>query len=570
MKNRFLLTVLLSVLVTIGYSQTMTNAQSRGLVKREFLKNTKKVEMAPSLIKRGMSTARKSAANGVYYSRPAGSMVTGTTIDGLSYYINTVVVAPFSHVVFENKSTNPSLTSWFINGELDEESVDENGNLDYGYIQSGYPAYYYLPTLAMKDITYNYGEGNEYYAERGPAYMMVDSIDVHAFYDNRVSDSGYGWGALSSGYIFGSGGLTFNDGTQALSLGFVQYCPKPISPLYVESVHCMIRTENADGPIGGNYPLEMAIMSVVVDENGNESLGNDTIAVLKATQETQTKVGGPYAVGDRVESGQVYLYTVEFKQTEIDGFGVEATKPFTVNDKFAVVVTGVSDEGNNIGFECAIENPEDKVHPTAEMILYDGEGAWIQPVYSADLIAELNFNSCFDYCEALDAVVGVDDEGNQHVYNDINILRVSTDGKTVSTEGSTEETDLSGAYIYTAFTWYDNEGFENYSADVPEWVTTVYGEDGSKVLRWVTFECEPLPAGTKGRVAKLYFEGKGYKSELPVILLQGDVTITDAIEGVVSENTKRLNTTVYNIIGQRVNRPQKGIFIQNGKKFIRK
>ena len=209
----------------------MTNAQSRGLVKREFLKNTKKVEMAPSLIKRGMSTARKSAANGVYYSRPAGSMVTGTTIDGLSYYINTVVVAPFTHVVFENKSTNPSLTSWFINGELDEESVDENGNLDYGYIQSGYPAYYYLPTLAMKDITYNYGEGNEYYAERGPAYMMIDSLDAHAFYDNRVSDSGYGWGALSSGYIFGSGGLTFNDGTQALSLGFVQYCPKPISPL---------------------------------------------------------------------------------------------------------------------------------------------------------------------------------------------------------------------------------------------------------------------------------------------------------------------------------------------------
>jgi hypothetical protein len=332
----------------------------------------------------------------------------------------------------------------------------------------------------------------------------------------------------------------------------------------------MIRTENADGPIGGNYPLEMTIMSVVVDENGNESLGNDTIAVLKATQETQTKVGGPYSVGDRVESGQVYLYTVEFKQTEIDGFGVEATKPFTVNDKFAVVVTGVSDEGNNIGFECAIENPEDKVHPTAEMILYDGEGAWIQPVYSADLIAELNFNSCFDYCEVRDIVVGTSEDGETTIYKDINILRVSTDGKTVSTEGSTEETDLGGAYMNTAFTWYDNEGFENYAADVPEWVTTVYGEDGNRGLRWVTFECEPLPAGTKGRVAKLYFEGKGYKSELPVILLQGDVTITDAIEGVVSENTKRLNTTVYNIIGQRVNRPQKGIFIQNGKKFIRK
>jgi hypothetical protein len=79
----------------------------------------------------------------------------------------------------------------------------------------------------------------------------------------------------------------------------------------------------------------------------------------------------------------------------------------------------------------------------------------------------------------------------------------------------------------------------------------------------VTIYAEPLPEGVAGRRGVLTFtDGQGYQSTWTFV--QGDEAAS--IEKVTVEYDA--NAPIYDITGRQVSNPVKGIYIQNGKKFV--
>ena len=185
----------------------------------------------------------------------------------------------------------------------------------------------------------------------------------------------------------------------------------------------------------------------------------------------------------------------------------------------------------------------------------------------------LGFTSCYDLVETLPALSLKDGS----VAENTNILKVSTDGLTVTNESLTAVAgeDVNFAYVANSLPWYDNEGNENYyDSNLPEWMTIVAQDEttqeGTRTgYTHVTVECEPLSGNESGRAASIYFEGKGYTSETPLIVLQGNATIEDAITNPIVVKPSA-NASYYNVNGQMVSKDTKGLVISNGKKFINK
>ena len=499
-----------------------------------------KSDVAP----RATKAPRRSAADGVWFSRPLGTLVTATSDDGYGYYVNSIAVPPYYDLVFKNESTDKASTSWEMvgnNGIIDmNEYADENNDLQFGSLgfydpqfDSQYGWYvpsYFQPQLTDGVVTYKFGEvNNSNYTGTRRSYLLCDSISMYAFMDERTCATNYGWGALNApncdSYLYGSGELTFKDGSVAKSMGVVQYFPAPVSSLYVE--HISIDVYSATQPFANGAELTLSVYSVKETEEGEMTLGDELIAELKATEDDATLWWDD--TSDYTNTGEVHGYNIAFHKSIVDEIGNVYDEPFAINQPFAIVLSGCENPDIDINIPASIEAKEDTNQPGVEMLLSDDDGVWHQSIYGGDpLSMPFRFYGGFDYIEAEETLYGEDGEA----YSNLNILRVSEDGKTLSTEGADKDHDFGAAPVSNNFPWYDFEGMDNYytEEDLPEWVLSydvmeVKDEEGNRNgLTYITFECASLPADVTGRKAEIYFVGKGYKSAKPIVLLQGDVT----------------------------------------------
>ena len=128
-------------------------------------------------------------------------------------------------------------------------------------------------------------------------------------------------------------------------------------------------------------------------------------------------------------------------------------------------------------------------------------------------------------------------------FNGWNVLRVSADGQTVSTDGlEGGDYDMGCAFVGTTTDWFDEGGSANYDIaveDTPEWLTgivvdtTYYNGDNIPGYNLVIPVCEPLPEGVSGRQCTVNIVGY---ADIPgnhqLVILQGDAQIDLGIKDV--------------------------------------
>lgn len=138
----------------------------------------------------------------------------------------------------------------------------------------------------------------------------------------------------------------------------------------------------------------------------------------------------------------------------------------------------------------------------------------------------------------------------------------------IPAEGGFAVTATEDGQEYNDFDVYtlnaDIADFSIYTDDEEdEWVVTQYDDKyADRGFMLFYFRAEALPEGVEGRSCVVTIDLQGKTLEIPVV--QGNVD--NAIESVKVKNNGNL---IYNLAGQRVNAAQKGIFIQNGKKFVK-
>lgn len=575
MKKAILLSTVFTVAAAGAFAQAVNVNElgQRKMVKNvpSFELSTKHVQSLDKMqstnrVNNNFSVSPRSIANGLYYNIPAGSMYMTDNEEGNGYYVNHLVLSPSADAVFTNQTTtNKKSTKWTLNGTSMTNYVDADYNLDLtGFMTCFNNSAYPTPILKYgSSRTYQVGEAGDYFSSYGPSYMLCDSIAPHAFYDSRVDGAYALTGMLDTYYCFGTGTYT---GTEYASTGAMQLYDAPASPLYVENIFFNGYTMG-DAPLTNDAKMTMTVYKTSITDEGSVSL-DEEIATLTCSANEAVKTWD----GTQTNYGYVTGWNYNFV--------TEDNKPFTIDGSFAVKIDGFANDGVDVLMPGAFVADIDSVNCySAAYAIFNVNGSeYPLQAYSSPVVLPLAFNSCFDYVDGLETV----SLSSGTTVENANVVRMSDDGQTCSTDGADDASDLGGAYIRTTFPFYDGDGNAWYTTTLPDWITTMDVED-SQVSdgtytyfagsAHVTFEAEPLPAGVSGRGVALYFTGKGVTSTTPIYVLQGDATVATGIDKVVVDldnNVLNTNAPIYNLNGQRVTKDAKGVLIQNGKKFINK
>ncbi|MBP3252876.1 MAG: hypothetical protein J6M25_09615, partial [Prevotella sp.] len=119
----------------------------------------------------------------------------------------------------------------------------------------------------------------------------------------------------------------------------------------------------------------------------------------------------------------------------------------------------------------------------------------------------------------------------------------------------------------------------------PEWVTEIEAEEAEAVTQqgrefrdgrvFARVACDPLPAGETGRFALIFVNGKGATSKSPIIVLQGNASLEEALKALEEVQgiddvkvAKAVVNGAYNLNGQKVGAAYRGLVVKDGKKFF--
>ncbi|MBQ8047396.1 MAG: hypothetical protein IJ196_05680 [Prevotella sp.] len=530
-----------------------------------------------------------------YYTKPAGALYRGWDKSGSGYYPTMLQVAPWTDVTFENASSNPATTNWHINyiyrateGASRYIDVTANADENHNYSVNIEPGYYYAaPTIVTAEQTDSFTLSVDYSsnythdpstlneAQRSsrwwPQVVYADSTVQAAFFD--VHGSGYGFGSLSTGYLYGTGTIDDADNGTGTCVAVQQAFPAPISPLYVEDIYVPFLYADNPNPLPVGKELTMTITGYHVLANGLAVADeDDVIAVLTATAEDVVLDEEPAEV-QYTKTGVYYVHKITFTQKVVDELGVEGVEPIVLDRPFMVSITGWDQEGVNCGLRSHDLHDEDADMPDVARFVVnypDAEGgATTLYHYYSDQTIPLEFTCLFDKVRVADVLYA--NNGTVEIPN-TNVIKVSDDGETSKVDNDTY--NIPAAYVYTATPWFDADDNEMYYLDAPEWITSVTVDDSNyktdeerNNINYVSVTAEPLPADTPYREAEVYVVGRGVKSDVALKIYQG-VKPADGVETVKTE-THRVAAKKYNVAGQQVNDAFKGIVIENGKKVVR-
>ena len=587
--KKFLLPMLLSLAVVAANAQQKPEKASFD-PQAKMAKATMLQKAGMDKPAEGIKQGRKAKSNGVYYTKPACTMWAGESVEGSFYYRSYLLLPPYQELVFNNKATNKANSTWTWREEAQE--AEANGDYNFGstgcYQTNGYNLYGDAPVLAVGNTQFSLGDLNINWATSGSyadtykddpskfgVYMMKDSLADMTFIDSPHALSGGAWGIChpdeSTYYLFGNGNFIDGEGQSYVVAGASQIYPRPYN-LYLTSAHTLALTMTQ--PLTGDAMLTMTFYNVV-EKDGEDAIGDRVLGQFFAKATNCVKLGGPYNT-NYTKTGTYYYYSVEFKNEYQDDFGSWVEQPVVLNEKFAMVITGFDQAGVDVNFMGSIPQDEEDFEGQSSVLVWaDADKTGLAPVqYQSQIIIDMNFTGLFDYTEVLTTGVS----GEEQI-NNLNVLKVSADGKTVTNmyEGLEDVVQ-----IYTAYPWLDDQGIGNYFYELPDWISTLdyvevepqvsNGVEYRRGYGYATVACDPLPSGVTGRSCVIYIEGRGMRSETPIVVLQGDAKLEDVVyDGIDEVSRDKSNTTsgYYNLNGQKLNgKALKGLIIKDGKKFI--
>ena len=520
--------------------------------------------------------ANKAAQKSVYYLKPAGvpfeataknGNITGTTylyVPGY-YEVKFEPVAPQGGEIFWHQNLYDmygTCTSYDRTGkESFLYSSDNDGNF---YLKCRMNSANALPTIVCGTDSFTLSEENPHWGPLDydlPAVMYwypqlksgtLDEREKYIrplqFVDDKVNT--YYLGGMNNGYLLGSGTVTENN---YQAYGVQQVIEKPVAPLWVEDIF-LPALSKTNVPIPADKQLKMTVTNVKEGDDGLKLPGIEVIAELYCTLADLEEQG---TLTDD-ETGQKYYMNACVFKSEDGGF--------LVDDEFAIVITGLEQEGVDVGFTGSEIPYYNKVMQPANSILSVGGVVGSANIYSDNRIAlGVSLSAKFDYANGY---VDYSTEGDNN-YN-YGIVQIDNDGRKGTTIANPNLT-FEGAVVQINGDWYDDKGNEQYSLSGMEpWVKSYKVDDESYKyagLTVISFICDPLPEGVAGRGCDVLIHGKGVTSNQPITIIQGDAT---GIKDAKGETTVDEDAPMYNTAGQQVGKDYKGIVIQNGAKRVNK
>lgn len=521
MKKQILLTLAFGMLASVGFAQ----------VKSEMAK--KEASVQTSQVVRGHKTAvgpRRSVADGTYYTRPEGMMFLTMDKTLSSYRVSVLAIPPFYETLFKNQCGTNKVT-WTINGnDFSDYMVPETGDCwyyDFGKstVDEEGLNMYYLPTIVngTKSFTICETDKEGQPNSDGQVGSVPDeSVDIAYGYSDFNTNIWYGRGAIvpasnkndqGINYVYGTGTITFSDGTVCNSVGVAQVFPAPVTPFTANEVnmHALSNTR----PLSGDAKLYMEVRNVEEYEGGL-TFGDEVYETLVATAE-DCQIA--------YQATSTTYWNVLFHKKVEDDFGIESNAPVIFDKPYALVITGFDQPGCDTGVMSVTMADEDlDIIPDAYPIIQDSDGSYGSFSYQGDPThVDISFFGFFDAAIVPDALYSSDGTA----YEECNILRVSADGEEVKNDLYPDVFD-SFVYIEVARDLQDEDENDNYEFDAPEWVSDVqvigFDDSDESGMYIATIVCEPLPEGTTGRRGEIWLKGSGVTSENPIIVLQGDAT----------------------------------------------
>ena len=556
MKKSLLLLAALGICGT-SFAQLRSEITDTKVLMKDFVKAAKidRPVMTAGETTVVTNSPRRSKDTGIYYAKPAGTLYCAWNKEGFGSGPTLISVPAWSDFNFVNLSAKPTETVWHGNypgnpnpfrdlTPYAEENGDYIGNLEPGY-------YMAAPTVANKELTDSFTIGattNSYWTEKDkkgellyPTYytrVVVDSVTNLGFTDDH--GGGYAFGSMDAGYLYGSGTLTYDDGSQGVCRYLMQSFPKPASPLYVEDVFFRCISDGPD-PIPAGQELVLSFYNTTVDDRGRPDADGEPFLVLMANKDDLVGDG----VANKVQytkTGVYYSWILTFCNKVIDEFGIETSEPFVLDKPFTVILSGIDGEGVSIGFTSNDINAEDEADFTYKTII-DGKevntlaaGYFVVEVpdgyyqhYYSESALNMTLTAMMDNVIVADELT--DNEGNE--YENCNVLFVSDDGSECGVAAG-DDGYFPGVYVYTSNYWKDTEGTGDeyyYLDELPEWITDITVDDSYYMNEYYDYpafnivgvKAQTLPTGTTGRFVKTFVNGRGIQSEVPIIIVQGEV-----------------------------------------------
>lgn len=603
MVKRLLIVAVAMLTVTGGFAQQVQRAPHMQKVKMQRKSPEAHLiqgKVADQPIAKG-AVSHALDATPLWYERPTGVYYLGFTEDGQGYY-PLMLVAPVNREIefpYHCKTSLFAKKSWTLNYP-DEDPIDisEFDNTeDSVFVWPGMSpgAMYGLPTLNVGVNSYNIGNNN-YYLSQGESYFgrLVAEMDVVPFttfneHDPQNGYSYYGWSGFNDNhYLFGTGttdekipvidpqtGDTTSVETVSCPFVYLQQDMGETSgPMYLTNIF-MDMLSFSEEPM----PEDKELTLYVFNSKTGQVYGKMTCGAADITEDT---FGEQFPLEDETY-GTVYGYHGSFANWVEDEFGTLEPEPFTVDGPWTIRITGIEQEGVDIGlFGCGNDKATgDDIMAPGYMGVMHPDSSIVQYRFSSNpLSMHFSCNAFYDYADVVS-----EDSIETEWLDALNVLKVSDDGQTVT---NLSYPSMNCAIAFTATPWYGYTYDEEYNIieyteedmtdalydfgeDVPEWITSISvdptewdSETYTPGFTTISVQCEALPAGTETRQAELYIQGRGYTSPTPIIVVQGDATGINSVEGgKVITNINR-----YNLAGQRVAKNYKGIIIENGKKVV--
>lgn len=471
---------------------------------------------------------------GAYYERPAGlynikpgfqyrDYEAGSDVDSISRH---GILAPiFKDVTYTNASTGATNIDWLING-----TVDYNESIVVTYLPG---TDFYVP---MPELTAYDAEGNDSIYQYGYCYNpdlgiftegqavtdtwgMVSNLDAGAesFYNTYIMTKTGTW----AGMLFGS------DTSDKPS--YFEIFEKPLYTVFLNSVYLYVATATG----ADLSSSEFSMWCTVYDD-----------------------VNGWTQASTKVSATPQYLGSLQ--ECDIWHMQIYFEKPVKIDQQFGLIFDGPQDETTAWAFLHQVDRDVNSGIVTAGYIPSTGDYAGYMMPYG---IVPDGATEAVAYPASIDLGLQVFMPYNM-VFNDTEYLNYGDIA--IPAEGLS-----ASAYLWNWEAYImGGESSMKITSDA-SWLKCELTRTATNdnFLHEIMVTAEVLPEGVAGRKGTLTFtDGQGYQSTWTFI--QGDEAAgIDKV--VVGEGAQLdLNAPIYDLTGRQVSNPVKGIYLQNGKKFV--
>lgn len=504
----------------------------------------KNIVLDSSLKMEGIKQARPKAMTragefGAYYTLPKGvyNLKPGVYYSENEYCTYGILAPTMEEVVYTNASTGAINFDWVINESL---VVNEN-TLSTVYVPIGGTSWWTpMPELTAyaangQDSIYQYGWGVDPWAKE-LTERPGQAVTVGSGFIQNMDAYTVTW--LNAAPMVGStgtwGDMMFGSSTE-------------MKPSYIEIF---------DKPIG-SIAFDYALMTVATPENGDLTGKNFSVSVLVVENGAWKEIAKATATPQYQGTIETPYYNAPFESWSL---AVPFDKTIVLNQEFALLLDGPQDGETPWAFLCDWTRDVDG-RATAGFIPSTGELAGQIMFYG---IKPEGYTEPIPFPTSIDVALGA--------YTPFNVLFDKETGYSINMLNN-DTLAVNGGDIaidVQMLNWEVwNFGLSKFSLDVTsdvDWlratVTKTPTEDN--ILYNLQICVDACPAGE--RFGTLTFaDSRGYKSTLTFY----QVYDPEGIESTLTEQPSlNPNAPIYDLTGRQVSKPVKGVYIQNGRKYV--